>query len=157
MVIKVLGFLYSRVSETRLNNFFEKFSKNDLTNMENYGIFTSSTPEMGLAYKILRSYIMSEVMKELRNREMYEKALDEFIAARTELTEATVAYDAQRHAARKSLYDMKETGVRKMTEEQIRSESTVMCKEIYERYTKALGAAEIARERLEFVKAIINK
>lgn len=112
---------------------------------------------MGLAYAILRGYIMSEVMKELRNRELYETALNAFIEARTELIEATNDYDTKRHAARKSLYDMKEAGVRKMTEEQIRSEATVMCREVYERYNKALGDAEIARERLEFVKAIINR
>jgi hypothetical protein len=43
-----------------------------------------------------------------------------------------------------------------MTEEQIRSEATVTCKETYERYHKALADNDIARERLEFVKAIIN-
>ena len=86
----------------------------------------------------------------------YENALNAFIEARKELAAASVAYDTERHSARKALYDLKGSGVRKMTEEQIRSEATVTCKETYERYYKALAESEIARERLEFVKAIIN-
>lgn len=99
---------------------------------------------------------MTETAKTIYNRDVYEKALNEFIAARTELAEASAAYDTERHSARKALYDLKESGERKMTEEQIRSEATVACKETYERYYKALAANDIARERLEFVKAIIN-
>ena len=87
---------------------------------------------------------------------LYEEALNAFIEARNELAEATVAYDRERHLARKALYDLKESGTRKMTEEQIRSESVVKCQAVYERYTCALCACEIARERLEFIKAIVN-
>lgn len=86
----------------------------------------------------------------------YEEALNAFTEARKELAEATVEYDRERHLARKALYDLKESGTRKMTEEQIRSESVVKCQAVYERYTRALGACEIARERLEFIKAIAN-
>ena len=87
---------------------------------------------------------------------LYEKALNAFTEARKELADATVEYDRERHLARKALYDLKESGTRKMTEEQIRSESVVNCQAVYERYTRALGAYEIARERLEFIKAIAN-
>lgn len=87
---------------------------------------------------------------------LYEEALNAFTEARNELAEATVAYDRERHLARKALYDLKESGTRKMTEEQIRSESVVTCQAVYERYTRALSACEIARERLEFIKAIAN-
>lgn len=99
---------------------------------------------------------MTETAKTIYNRDMYEKALTEFTEARVRLTEATVVYDRERHAARVVRYDMKEAGERKMTEEQIRSEVVVECHTIYEEYTRALGDFEIARERLEFVKAIIN-
>ena len=87
---------------------------------------------------------------------LYEEALNAFTEARRELTEATVEYDRERHLARKALYDMKESGTRKMTEEQIRSEAVVKCQAVYARYTRALGACEIARESLEFIKAIAN-
>ena len=87
---------------------------------------------------------------------LYEKVVNAFIEARTELAAATIEYDRERHLARKSLYDLKESGTRKMTEEQIRSESVVKCQAVYERYTRALSACEIARERLEFIKAIAN-
>lgn len=87
---------------------------------------------------------------------LYNSALSEFNEAREELAEATVAYDRERHLARKALYDLKESGTRKMTEEQIRSEAVVTCQAVYERYTRALSACEIARERLEFIKAIAN-
>lgn len=100
---------------------------------------------------------MTETAKTIHNRDVYEKALNAFIEARKELADACIAYDTERHSARKALYDLKESGMRKLTEEQIRSEATVNCKEIYERYYKALAESEIARERLEFVKAIINK
>ena len=93
---------------------------------------------------------------ETKEKELYERTVNAFIEARAELSEATIEYDRERHTARKALYDMKESGMRKMTEEQIRSESVVNCKSVYERYTKALAACDIARERLEFVKAIIN-
>ena len=87
---------------------------------------------------------------------LYEEALNAFTEARNELAAATIAYDRIRHRARKALYDLKESGTRKMTEEQIRSESVVQCQEVYERYTRASGACEIARERLEFIKNTIN-
>ena len=87
---------------------------------------------------------------------LYEEALNAFAEARKELASATVAYDRIRHRARKALYDLKESGTRKMTEEQIRSESVVKCQAIYERYTRALCAYELARESLEFIKAIAN-
>lgn len=87
---------------------------------------------------------------------LYEEALNAFTEARNELAAATIAYDRERHLARKALYDLKESATRKMTEEQIRSESVVKCQAVYERYTRALGACEIARERLEFIKAIAN-
>ena len=87
---------------------------------------------------------------------LYEEALTAYIEARNELAAATIAYDLERHIARKALYDLKESGTRKMTEEQIRSESVVKCQAVYERYTKAVGACDIARERLEFIKAIAN-
>lgn len=89
-------------------------------------------------------------------KDLYVRALAAFTEARTELTEATIEYDRERHSARKALYLLKESGARKMTEEQIRSESVVACREVYERYTKALGAYELARESLEFVKATLN-
>lgn len=89
-------------------------------------------------------------------KDLYVKALVTFNEARKELAEATIAYDRERHLARKALYDLKESGTRKMTEEQIRSESVVKCQEIYERYTRALCAYDLARESLEFVKAISN-
>lgn len=87
---------------------------------------------------------------------LYEEALDAFTEARNELASATIAYDRERHLARKALYDLKESGTRKMTEEQIRSESIVKCQAVYERYTTAVGVCDIARERLEFIKAIAN-
>ena len=89
-------------------------------------------------------------------KDLYVKALATFNEARKELAEATIEYDRERHLARKSLYDLKESGTRKMTEEQIRSESVVKCQAIYERYTRALCAYDLARESLEFVKAIAN-
>ena len=89
-------------------------------------------------------------------KSLYEGALNAFIEARNELAEAAVAYDRERHLARTALYALKESGTRKMTEEQIRSEAVVKCQAVYERYTRALGACEIARERLEFIKAIAN-
>lgn len=87
---------------------------------------------------------------------LYEEALNAFTEARKELAEATVEYDRERHLARKALYDLKESGNRKMTEEQIRSESIVKCQAVYERYTRAMCAYDLARERLEFIKAIAN-
>lgn len=87
---------------------------------------------------------------------IYEEALNAFTEARKELAEATVEYDRERHLARKALYDLKESGTRKMTEEQIRSESVVKCQAVYERYTRALCEYDIARERLEYIKAIAN-
>lgn len=87
---------------------------------------------------------------------LYREALNAYTEARNELVAATIAYDQERHLARKALYDMKESGTRKMTEEQIRSESVVKCQAVYERYTTAVGVCDIARERLEFIKAIIN-
>ena len=87
---------------------------------------------------------------------LYEEALNAFTEARNELAAATIAYDRVRHRTRKALYDLKESGTRKMTEEQIRSESVVQCQEVYERYTAAAGVCDIARERLEFIKAIAN-
>lgn len=93
---------------------------------------------------------------EVKATALYGDTLNAFIEARKELTEATIEYDRERHLARKALYDQKESGTRKMTEEQIRSESVVKCQAIYERYTRALGECEIARERLEFIKAIAN-
>lgn len=86
-------------------------------------------------------------------KDLYDAALKTFIEARTELTDATVAYDRERHTVRTELYALKENGTRKMTEEQIRSETVVKCQDVYARYTKALGACDIARECLEFVKA----
>ena len=91
-----------------------------------------------------------------RTTVLYTEALNAFIDARRELTEATVEYDRERHLARKALYDMKESGTRKMTEEQIRYESVVKCQAVYARYTRALGDCEIAREKLEFIKTIAN-
>ena len=72
------------------------------------------------------------------------------------MAEAQVAYDRERHACRKSLYDMKEQGVRKMTEEQIRSESMVQCQEVVATYHRAVAHYEIVKEQLEFVKATLN-
>jgi hypothetical protein len=89
-------------------------------------------------------------------KRMYEDALNTYITARGILADVAVVYERERHLARKALYDMKEAGTRKMTEEQIRSEAIVNCKDVYEEYTQAVAACDIARERLEFVKAIIN-
>ena len=89
-------------------------------------------------------------------KDLYGKAFIAFSEARSELAEATVAYDRERHLARTTLYALKESGTRKMTEEQIRSEAVVKCQAVYERYTRALSACEIARERLEFIKNTIN-
>jgi hypothetical protein len=88
--------------------------------------------------------------------EAYVNALKVFTEARIHLTEATIAYDRERHTKRKELYDLKESGQRRMTEEQIRSESVVACKDVYADYTQALGAVEIAREHLEYIKAAIK-
>jgi hypothetical protein len=88
--------------------------------------------------------------------ERYEEALAKFVEARNALAEAQVAYDRERHACRKALYDLKEAGLRKMTEEQIRSESMTTCATTIEQYTRALAACEIAKEHLEFVKATLN-
>lgn len=87
---------------------------------------------------------------------IYSEVLDQFVAARKRLANATVDYDRERHAARTALYALKESGTRKMTEEQIRSESVVQCRAVYEEYTNALAECEIARERLEYVKTIAN-
>ena len=87
---------------------------------------------------------------------LYEGALNAFAAARKELAVATIEYDRERHLARTALYALKESGTRKMTEEQIRSEAVVKCQAVYERYTRASGVCEIARERLEFIKNTIN-
>ena len=65
---------------------------------------------------------------------LYNSALNEFNEARKELAEATVEYDRERHLARTALYALKESGTRKMTEEQIRSESVVKCQAVYERF-----------------------
>jgi hypothetical protein len=86
----------------------------------------------------------------------YSNALATYNATRITLADATVAYDRERHAHRKSLYDLKESGQRKMTEEQIRSESVVACAKVYEDYTRALCAHDVAREHLEFIKEIIK-
>lgn len=90
------------------------------------------------------------------NHKLYKDALTEYIEARTRLANATVTYDRDRHAARTALYALKESGARKMTEEQIRSEAVVKCQAVYEEYTLALAETEIARERLEYIKAIAN-
>lgn len=85
---------------------------------------------------------------------LYAEALEAYIAARKRLIAATIAYDHERHTARTALYALKESGARKMTEEQIRSEAVVRCQSVYAEYTTALGECEIASERLEFAKHI---
>jgi hypothetical protein len=92
----------------------------------------------------------------MENTKRYEEALALFIEARTALAEAQVAYDRERHTCRKSLYDLKEAGQRKMTEEQIRSESMVTCATVIAMYHRAVAHYEIAKEQLEFVKATLN-
>lgn len=92
----------------------------------------------------------------MENTKRYEEALAYYTEARTALAEAQVAYDRERHACRKALYDMKEQGLRKMTEEQIRSESMVKCEEVIARYHRAVADCEVAKEQLEFVKATLN-
>ena len=88
------------------------------------------------------------------NKVLYENALNAYVEARNRLANATVTYDRDRHATRTALYALKESGTRKMTEEQIRSESVVKCQAVYEEYAKALAELDIARERLEYIKAI---
>lgn len=86
--------------------------------------------------------------------DLYAEALHVYTQARERLTKATIAYDFERHSARTALYALKESGARKMTEEQIRSEAVVRCREVYKEYTEALAACEIAFEKLEFAKHI---
>lgn len=92
----------------------------------------------------------------MENAERYEKALASYTKAREELVKAQIAYDTDRHTYRKGLYDKKEAGERKMTEEQIRSESMVACAETIANYHRAVAKYDIAKEHLEFVKATNN-
>lgn len=92
----------------------------------------------------------------MENTKRYENALQTYVEARQQLVEAQIAYDTERHTIRKGLYDKKEAGERKMTEEQIRSESMVACAETIAKYHRAVADCEIAKEHLEFVKATLN-
>ena len=62
--------------------------------------------------------------------QLYAEAFGDYKLARKRLIEATIAYDHERHAARTALYALKESGARKMTEEQIRSEAVVRCQNV---------------------------
>ena len=92
----------------------------------------------------------------METQKRYEEALARYVEARATLAEWQVRYDIDRHTCRKALYDKKEAGERKMTEEQIRSESMVKCAATIEAYTRAVAACDIAKEQLDFVKATLN-
>lgn len=85
----------------------------------------------------------------------YADALRKYTEARRRLANATLDYDTMRHAARKALYDLKESGQRKLTEEQIRSESMVASAAAYKEYALASFECDVAKEELDAVKTIV--
>ena len=86
-------------------------------------------------------------------KNMYEDALKNVEKARRELAEAVKSYDNSRHAIRTKMYTEKLAGA-KYTDELIRSSTINSCMEQKNRYEDAQARFDIAKERLEFVKAI---
>ena len=82
------------------------------------------------------------------------QAMHEHEDACKALAAATHAYDIKRHTLRKRLYDMKESGARKMTEEQIRTETIVACSAEYEAQLQAQCKYNIITERIDTLKTI---
>ena len=86
-------------------------------------------------------------------KKLYAEALNKFNQARKAYAEATIDYDSNVHSIRTKLYQEKLDGV-KYTEENIRSKSYDMCQDLRRNYEYACAELDVAREQLEFAKAI---
>ena len=88
-------------------------------------------------------------------KSVYEQTVADYAQARQRLADATVAYDKAKHTVRRSLYNAKETGERKLTEEQIRTISMTESFEEEAEYQGALADVAILEQTLAFYNKTI--
>ena len=83
-------------------------------------------------------------------------ALNVFRTMRDKLGVMQIALESKKHKVRVNLYNQKEDGTRKLTEEQIRSLSMVECEAENVAMLKAQADFDNAKEALDIVKLIAS-
>lgn len=85
-----------------------------------------------------------------------KEALQNIIYARTRLSNLQMGFETKKHQVRVALYAQKESGERKLTEEQIRSISMVECESENKAFLEAQSDYDNAKELLEVLKLIAS-